>query len=337
MTKKINFLVLIAILMVVGCAGELQKSKRLFMGTYFEIEIPRLKDSSQIIDKAYLRIKELDSKMNFYSDESELSKINSSAYLKPIPISEDMFRVLKRSAEVYGLSDKAFDITVGPLISLWGFGRVKNFNIPAKEELQKAIVLIGTDNMALDNVNHTVFLKKKGVNIDLGGIAKGYAIDEAVKVLKKYGIKSGVVRGGGEMHLIGAKPDGKPWSIGIRDPQEGYKIAAKMGLKDISVATSGDYENYFIKDNVRYSHIVDPRTGRAISGEPMGVTVLTKNSTDCDAFATAARVLGVEEGIEFIERQKDAACLFIFEKGGKTVIKKSKDFDRMCESYEEVK
>ncbi len=249
------------------------------------------------IDEAFKEIKRLEGIVNFYSEESELSLINRNAGIRPIKVSEDMLDILKKSIEVSDLTGGAFDVTTGPLTRLWDF---QKGIVPDEREIKNALKYVNYREIVIDERSHTVFLKRKGMLIDLGGIAKGYAADRAADILRKSGIRSFLIAIAGDIRAEGLKPDGKPWMIGIKHPRaEG--IIATLPLTDASISTSGDYERFFFINSKRYHHILNPFTGYP-SSSTGGVTVITDRGYLSDSLATAAFVLGPEKALPMIER-----------------------------------
>jgi thiamine biosynthesis lipoprotein len=240
---------------------------------------------------------------------SDVYRINKNAGLQPVQVSEDTLAMLKRSNYFAGLSDGAFDVTVGPLMDLWGFGQ-DQYHVPVDKELKSKLALVGYGAIILDQVEKTVFLPEKGMEIDLGGIAKGYATDIAVQKLRQMGIKSAIINAGGNVYALGAKPDGAPWLIGIQDPRNANKIIAVIQAKDMAVVTSGDYQRYFIRDGIRYHHILNPFTGKPAQ-EVISTTITAPGATDADVLSTTLSVLGPQAGIEFIEQFSNTNAVLI--------------------------
>ncbi len=240
---------------------------------------------------------------------SDVYRINQNAGLKPVQVSEDTLAMLKRSIYFAGLSDGVFDVTVGPLMDLWGFGKGQ-YNVPVDKELKSKLALVGYDAIVMDQAEKTVFLPEKGMEIDLGGIAKGYATDMAAQKLRQMGIESAIINAGGNVYALGTKPDGSPWLTGIQDPRNANKIIAIIQVKDMAVVTSGDYQRYFIRDGVRYHHILHPLTGKPAQ-EVISTTVTAPSATDADVLSTTLFVLGPQAGLKFIEQFSNTDAVFI--------------------------
>jgi thiamine biosynthesis lipoprotein len=263
------------------------------MGTFAEVISPD-KSAAKIVFDEIRRIEGLLSK---YRKDSEISKLNQSGELK---LSPETFYVLKRAADFNAASKGAFDITVAPLMDLWGFTD-KKYNLPAEEQIRETLKLVGMDKIIFDETNNVVKFALPGIKIDLGGVAKGYALDCAVNQLKKHGIKSALVNAGGQVYCLGDK-FGRPWRLGIKSPRAKGVAGYYLELKDKAAATSGDYEQYFIKGNKRYSHIMDPKTGYPVTSGIVSVTVIAPDSLTADALSTSIFVLGKEKGEELAKK-----------------------------------
>lgn len=257
--------------------------------------------AEKAMDRAFAEIGKLDALLNFFSEKSELSMINRNAGLSGVRVSPETMEVVEKAIEVSEKTEGAFDVTIGPEISQWDFPlRIK----PEDESIKRQLRLVNYKLIQLDKVRSTVRLKEKGMFMDLGGIAKGYAADKAVGVLKKNGIASGLVSVAGDIKAFGYKPDGKSWTVGIRSPRSTEKsdeIMATVELNDTAISTSGDYQRYFILDEKRFHHILDPRTGYPAQG-CQSVSVIAGDGVYADAFSTGIFVLGPERGIALLER-----------------------------------
>lgn len=257
--------------------------------------------AEKAMDKTFSEINRFGDLINFYSDRSELAEINRNAGIQSVKVSQETLDVIGKAVFAAEKSGGAFDPTLGPVVKLWDF---LNKNKPAKIEIEHTLPLVGYKDILIDRTDATVFLKRKGMMIDLGGIAKGYAVDLAVESLKKQGILSGLVSIAGDIRTFGVKPDNNPWTIGIKNPrQTGEKdeIVAKIRLSDKAISTSGDYERYFIAEDKRYHHLLDPKTGMPASG-CRSVSIVTDKAVDTDAFSTAVFILGPEKGMKLVEQ-----------------------------------
>ncbi len=303
---------------------------RLVLGTVVEITVQGKNRGllSDAVSAAFLRISEIEKIADRNTVDSEISKLNSLAMLgesKKIPVSRETLEMLNLARGVSESSGGAFDITVAPLVDLWNFKEGgQNRRIPEKGEIRERLKFVDYRNVIIDKSDNSISSDLAGIKLDLGGIAKGYAVDEAVLVLRGFGVESGVVNAGGDMAIIGNKVGGSPWVIGVQDPRDANKLIALLSLEDVSVVTSGDYERYFIHNEKRYHHIIDPNTGYP-SNESISVTVIVKNTAKnkakntalADALATAIFVLGPEKGLELAE-SIDSVEVLIVGPSGKT-------------------
>jgi thiamine biosynthesis lipoprotein len=288
-----------------GCQNQqLYTDNRVMMGTVIEVTSP-YKQAAGIVFNEMKRIEGLLSK---YKPDSEVSKLNCFGKLN---VSPDTFFIIKESKEFWQISNGAFDISVGPLMDLWGFTDRK-YSLPKEEEIKNTLGLIGSDKIILQDSDNVVKFKISGMKIDLGAIAKGYALDCVVDKLRKAGIKSCLINAGGQVYCLGDK-FGKPWKIAIKDPRE-KNIVGYLELKDKSVSTSGDYEQFFIKDKRRYAHIFNPKTGYPANSGVVSVTVIASDGLTADALSTAIFVLGKEKSRELIKRFPDIEVKIIEEK-----------------------
>lgn len=267
--------------------------------------------ASEAIDKAFDRIADIEKKMTVNAESSELIELNKKAGKELCEVSPDTFFVIKKGLQYSRLSKGKFDITVGPLVRLWGIGTDKA-HIPAPTEIKKALSLIDYTQVKLDESQNAVFLKKAGMALDLGGIAKGYAADESVKVLMQSGVESGLIDLGGNLYAIGTKPDGTPWKIGLQDPFDVRgSIFATVEVADKTLVTSGPYERYFEENGKKYHHILDTNTGFPIENGLMSVTIISDSSIDADALSTVVFSMGLSDGIKFVNGQKNIEAVFV--------------------------
>jgi thiamine biosynthesis lipoprotein len=276
------------------------------MGTFVEIKAVVGIRSAQEIDTAmaaaFGAVRRVDSLMSTYKEDSEVSEINRRAAGEAVRISPETCEVIDKALELSRASDGSFDITVMPLLELWGFAKAYEKTLPSQAEIDRTLACVSYELIDLDPANCEIRLKREGVKIDLGGIAKGYAVDSAVKNLAANGVDAALVNAGGDLYCLGDKAPGTPWRIAVRDPVNEDGVLGYVELTDKAVATSGDYQNYFMADGVRYSHILDPRTGRPSTSGPHSVTVLAETCADADGLATAVFALGPNKGIDLLEK-----------------------------------
>jgi thiamine biosynthesis lipoprotein len=293
------------------------KYHQVAMGTVVEITL--IGDDEEAARKAALQafqeIRRIEYLMSPWIESSDINRINRSAGNDGVKVSPETIEVLKRAQEVSKLSEGGFDITVGPLVQLWRKAREGGMP-PEMEEVKETLHLVNFRNLKT-SYGGKVLLKKKGMAIDLGGIAKGYAVDRAFELLKGLGYRSFLVNAGGDLRVEGSKSDG-PWSIGIQHPRDPEKMMARISISNTAVATSGDYEKFFIHQGKRYHHILNPKNGFPAEG-CQSVTVLHKEGVTADALATAIFVLGPEKGYSLCQRLEGVDCLVVDKEGNVTL------------------
>jgi thiamine biosynthesis lipoprotein len=282
------------------------------MGTKFRIILyaPDKATADKASKAAFERIAELDRIMSDYQATSELKQLCAKAGGEPIPVSEELFFVLNKAQDVSKLSEGAFDVTVGPVVKLWRKAR-RTMKLPDPDQLAKARELVGYKMMHLDSKKRTVQLEKAGMQLDLGGIAKGYAGDEAQVVLKTHSVTRALVAAGGDIVVSGPPPDADGWKIEIEaaDDEDG-KPRRTLILKDAGVSTSGEKEQYVEIDGKRYSHIVDPHTGVGLVGQK-SVTVIAPKGITADSMTKVVMILGAEKGLAIVENLDGVSSLVV--------------------------
>ncbi|MBI2969694.1 MAG: FAD:protein FMN transferase [Gammaproteobacteria bacterium] len=286
------------------------------MGTTYTVKVadaPLPAPRDQLPDLVFDALDEVDRRMSTFIEESELSQLNRNSSMDWVPVSRELFSVLERAMQASRLSGGAFDVTVGPLVNLWGFGPAENSRrIPANAEIAAVLARTGYTRLVLDEQRLAVRKARPDLYIDLSGIAKGYGADVVADSLSARGVKNFMVEVGGEIRAAGRNERGQVWRLGIETPGAGRRSVKRViDLRDSGMATSGDYRNYFERDGVRYSHIIDPADGRPIRHRLASVTVVHPSATCADALATALLVLGPEKGVALAEREKLAALFII--------------------------
>ncbi|HEY5561921.1 MAG TPA: FAD:protein FMN transferase [Clostridiaceae bacterium] len=267
--------------------------------------------SEKAIEEAVTRLNQIDDKMSYFKEDSEISKINKAAGVSPQVVSEETFLLLNTAVKYSELSQGAFDPTIRPLVNLWGIGSGFE-DVPTKEEIDTTLKLINYEDIILDKSNNSVLLKTKGQSLDLGGIAKGYATDAVKNIFIRNNIKSGLIDLGGNIYALGGKQDGTPWRVGIQDPyapRGGY--IGVVTVKDKSVVTSGYYEKYYIKSGRTYHHIIDPRTGYPSESNLISATIISDKSLDGDGLSTGLYIMGVTKATKLIEAIPGVDAIFI--------------------------
>jgi thiamine biosynthesis lipoprotein len=263
----------------------------------------------------FRRIDELNGIMSDYDPSSELMKLCKKAGGPPVRVSADLFFVLSRAQRVAQLSDGAFDVTVGPIVRLWRQAR-RTKQLPDAKKLAAARALVGYTKVKLDRKKRTVQLTTKDMRLDLGGIAKGYAADAALEVLKKYGITRALVAAGGDIAAGDAPPDSRGWKVGIAPLEDPNKPPRRvLLLENAAVSTSGDAEQFVEIGGKRYSHIVDPRTGMGLVGR-LSVTVVARRGITADSLTKVVSVLGPKRGFKIVDGEEGVAA-YVVRKGAK--------------------
>jgi thiamine biosynthesis lipoprotein len=294
-----------------GAARPLTRTEA-WLGTVCSITVYR-QPPKGLLDKAFARIAEIDARMGPDRPGSELDPIAAAAGKAAVKVTPDVFKVIQASLAYSRLMDGAFDVSIGPLVKLWGIGLGGTGRVPPQPEIEKARALVDYRRIELDPAASTVRLRDPGMSLDLGGIAKGYAADEAAAILRDGGVKSAIIDLGGNILVIGSRPGGGKWRIGIQDPDK--QRGEYLGIVDVSdatVVTSGVYERYFIKDGVRYHHILDPKTGAPARTGLLSTTVVTRQSMEADALAKIF-VLGVERGMALVKSLPGVQAIFVTE------------------------
>ena len=282
------------------------------MGTEFKILLyaPDPETARKAADAAFARIAYLDATMTDYQPTSELMRLCAKSGGDPVHVSDELFFVLSQAQETSRISDGAFDVTVGPVVQLWRRAR-QTGRMPDPDKLAAARALVGWKNVVLDEKAHTVQLLKKGMQLDLGGIAKGYAADEAQAVLKKQGVTRALVAAGGDIAVSGPPPDADGWKIAIAPLKEDATTdGPTMTLHNAAVSTSGDVEQYVVIDGKRYSHIVDPKTGIGLVGR-MSATVVAPHGVLADSHTKIVAVLGPEKAFPILEKEDGVSARFV--------------------------
>lgn len=257
--------------------------------------------AKKAIREAYGELDRLGRLLNFYAEDSELSAVNRNAGIQPVRVSADTLEIVQAAVYAGEQTEGGFDVTVGPIVKLWDFNEEI---LPDAVSVAERLPLVGYQNIVIDAAASTVFLKKAGVQMDLGGIIKGFAADKAVAVLQKNGIDGGIVAVAGDIRVFGRQPDGRPWHLGVQNPrQKGDNdvLLATLDLEDKGISTSGDYQRYFIRDGVRYHHLFNPKTGFPES-LCRSVTVVAPTATLTDPFATGIFIMGPKKGLALLER-----------------------------------
>ena len=267
------------------------------------------------IDAAFQRVAEIHYRMSLQLATSEISQINAQAGIVPVQVSPDTFFVIQEGLRIAQETQGAFDISIGPIVAAWDI--TGDARVPSQEEIASLLPLVDYRLIELNAQTNEVFLQKPGMKIDLGAIAKGFAADEAARILIERGVRKAIVDFGGDIIAIGTRVTQEPWRIGIQNPflQRG-NLMGIFFAEDQTVVTSGTYERYIIENGIRFHHIFDPNTGFPVNNGLESVTIMASGSSSlADAYSTALFVLGLEAGMAYIEGVPGVEALFILDDG----------------------
>jgi thiamine biosynthesis lipoprotein len=282
------------------------------MGNHFEISVVGHDEAwaHERIDAGVREIQRIEKLLTTFSDTSETSLINRNAGIAPVPVSRETFHLIERSIRLSGITQGAFDITYGSVDKrLWNFDTTMKA-LPSRETAKKMVRLINYRNISLDKEACTVFLREKGMRIGFGGIGKGYAAGRAKQVMQDMETDSGIVNASGDLSAWGCQPDGKPWTIGIVNPNASNRLFSYLTVTDMALATSGNYEKYILIDGKKYSHTIDPRTGLPVTGIK-SVTIIAPNAELADAMATPVMIMGIKAGLDMINQIRDMEAILV--------------------------
>lgn len=274
--------------------------------------------AEEAIEAAFKRVDEIEQMASVSISNSDVNKINEAAGKDYVKVNPEIIKIIKTSVEYSNISKGAFDITVSPLIKLWGIG-TDDERIPSDSEIKEKLALVGYKNISINEEENTVKLLKEGMSIDLGGVAKGFTADEIVKIFKEYGVKSAIINlGGSSIYTLGEKPDKSLWSIAIQNPRK-EKNEGSIGivkLNQSALSTSGDYQRYFIRDGKRYHHILDPDTGYPADAGVMSDMILVDSSKEypnmlADILTKITFVSGLDKGMKIIDSIDGVSCMTV--------------------------
>lgn len=260
------------------------------------------------LDEAISEVERIEYLLTEFSNTSQTSLLNQNAGIRPVFVDSEVYRLIKRCKELSVLTQGAFDVTCGVLKRLYNF-KGENFRLPEADAIAAALRKVGSEKIKLKEPNR-IYLSEAGMHISFAAIGKGYAADIVKRKLVERGIKGGVINASGDLTAFGRRPDGSLWKVGIADPDEPSRVIGWLRVENASVATSGNYEQYFERNGTRYSHNIDPRTGKPVKGIK-SVTVVSSSAELSDALATAVTIMGVEVGLHFIEQLPGTHCLIV--------------------------
>jgi thiamine biosynthesis lipoprotein len=301
----------IAAITVTACSREPSRAE-FVLGTVCSVTLFE-NGEDRIYREIFSRIREIDNLMSANIPASQLNRVNAAAGIAPVQVHADVFKVIERALYFAEQTSGAFDPTVAPLVSLWGISG-DNPRVPSQTEIGEVLPLINRRDIELDRETNSVFLRRKGMALDLGAIAKGYAADEAAAIIRNNNVKRAIIDLGGNILICGEKENKSPWTVGIQNPNESRGVyIGVLRITAQTVVTSGVYERYFEKDSVRYHHIFSPVSGYPVNNGLLSVTIIASSSMDADALSTAVFVMGYEKGRELIESLPGTEAVFVFE------------------------
>lgn len=271
------------------------------------------RNANKAIDESIGKLCEIDEKMSVFKENSEISKINQYAGKQAQKVSEDTYYVIEKAVKYCSLLKGSFDITIRPIVALWGIGK-QEARVPTISEIKEKCKVVNYKDIVIDKNNSSILLKNEKQEIDVGGIAKGYAADEVRDIMIKNNIKSALINLGGNIFVIGSKDDGTAWTVGIQNPfKKRGKFALNISVIKKSVVTSGSYERYFEVGGKKFHHIINPSTGYPSESDIISATIISDNSIDGDGLSTGVYIMGVQKAMKLIEEIKGIDAIFITE------------------------
>jgi len=304
---------LLLTLILSGCAREAMmfKESRVLMDTYCTITVvSSSKDGArEAIEAGFAEIKKLEGLLNYFADNSEITSINRAAGIRPVKVSSATLEILQKTKEIFKITNGAFDPSIAPVIKHWNFSKKKSEQaVPSIKSIEQAVQLVDYAKVKIDPAASEVMLKDKGMELDLGGIAKGYGADKAVAAIKDKGIKAALVAIAGDIRGFGLSTSGNPWKVGVQNPRPDNvsdkpweDIFASLELKDSAISTSGDYQRFFIQDGKRYHHILSTETGFPADSSLISVSVIAPEGYLSDSLSTAVFILGPDKGLDLLK------------------------------------
>jgi len=308
MKTSLHLVYLLILLLPTGLNADWQKQEAAIMGTVITVELWHADDNlgQKQVDAIMAEMHRIDALMSSYKPESELSAVNAAAAQGPVTVSKELLGMIETALEYSDITNGAFDITYASAGQYYDY---RNNKKPDEAQLQAALPAINFRHVKINTAASTVEFLYPGVRIDLGGIAKGYAVDRGMRLLQQAGITTALISAGGDTRVIGKRWD-RPWHIGIRNPRDEDSIVSMIPLENSAISTSGDYERYFVEDGVRYHHILDPKTG-ASTHEILSSSIIGTSATATDALSTSVFILGVEKGMQLIDTIADTEAVII--------------------------
>lgn len=294
-------------------AQENFKRTLILMGSRFDITVvaSNEKEGNEYIDSAIFEIARIEKLISSWDVNSETSLINKLSGIKPIKVDKELFDLIERSIAISKLTNGAFDISYASMDRIWNYDGTMR-EMPSEEKISSSIKKVGYQNIIIDKEAQTVFLKLKGMKIGFGAIGKGYAADKAKALLIEKGVKAGIINASGDLNAWGKQANGRDWMVAITNPLNKNKVFSWLPINDSAIVTSGNYEKFISFNGIRYSHIIDPRTGYPSTGI-ISTSIMTSNAELADAISTSVFVMGVETGLDFINQLKGVDCIIIDE------------------------
>ena len=310
---KNNVTLLLLLFSLSTFAQENFKRTLILMGSRFDITVvaSNEKEGNEYIDSAIFEIARIEKLISSWDVNSETSLINKFSGIKPIKVDKELFDLIERSIAISTLTNGAFDISYASMDRIWKYDGTMR-EMPSKEKISSSIKKVGYQNIIIDKEAQTVFLKLKGMKIGFGAIGKGYAADKAKALLIEKGVKAGIINASGDLNAWGKQANGKDWMVAITNPLNKNKVFSWLPINDSAIVTSGNYEKFVSFNGIRYSHIIDPRTGYPSTGI-ISTSIMTSNAELADAISTSVFVMGVETGLDFINQLKGVDCIIIDE------------------------
>lgn len=311
---RVNYMILPFLLLFYSHAStaEWAKKRASIMGTEVAVEVWH-EDSAKAataLGSVIQEMQRVDHLMSTHKETSELTLVNQRAAVEPVPVSAELYNLIDKSLKCSVKTQGAFDVTYASVGYLYDY---RHASRPQQSEIQSALQAVDYRLVRLDADKQTITFKREGMRIDLGGIAKGYAVDQSIKILERQGIRHARVTAGGDTRVLGSRL-GRPWTVGVRHPRSNKQMVAVIPLMDEAISTSGDYERYFDESGIRYHHIINPETGDS-AREVRSVSIIGPKAVMTDALSTSVFVLGVESGLELINSMDDYEAIIVDKSG----------------------
>ncbi|WP_149244136.1 FAD:protein FMN transferase [Dyadobacter sp. 32] len=324
---KIRLIILLVLFHLTSNAQVLSKRTTMLMGGRFDITIVGRDsaDAEMNIDTVIREITRIEHLISDWIPETQVSQVNANAGIRPVRVNDEVFALTERAMYLSGLTNGAFDISFAAMDRIWKFDGSMT-SMPSPEAIARSVEKVGYQDIVLDKINSTVFLKNKGMKIGFGALGEGYAADKCREMMLAKGVRAGIVNGSGDMSAWGKQPDGSDWVIGINDPLRKGELFAVIPLKQGAVVTSGSYEKFVVFGGKRYSHIINPATGYPATGLS-SVTVFGPSAETANGFSTSLMVMGKDAGLKLLKRHPEYSCIMITD-GGKVFTSKKLNISR---------